>query len=264
MLANPSYLLFLAVQLVVAATVHFYFLGTGRFLQDKGVSGPNVSAAMGIAQATQAVATILLLMWLIQASATIGFLSSAPVLDRALPDLPGEQMDLAPGDRAGISRPGATCSFSSAAKNSSARWRRTPISGSAQSLIFAATTGVGFFLGRPACRPGDGAELGGRQVPLAADLGRPAGDYARRQRSFSPWRSRRPSPPTSSRGPPRNRRPPGDKSWPAVILSAAKNLPSVVIHASSSLRSEVTVVRLLQTAGKLTKGENDVNAVQSS
>ena len=67
MLANPSYLLFVAVQLVVSATVHFYFLGTGRFLQDKGVSGRNVSAAMGVAQATQAVATLLLLMWLIQA-----------------------------------------------------------------------------------------------------------------------------------------------------------------------------------------------------
>ena len=147
MLANPSYLLFIAVQLVVSATVHFYFLGTGRFLQDKGVSGRNVSAAMGIAQATQAVGTILLLMWLINKLGyhwifVIGALCWALlylvylaskwtwplVVVQAFHGL-AYMFFLVGGQKfVGTVTPSA-------------------IGGSAQSLIFAATTGIGFFLG---------------------------------------------------------------------------------------------------------------------
>ena len=39
----------------------FYFLGTGQFLQDRGVSGKYVSAIMALAQVSQAIATICLL-----------------------------------------------------------------------------------------------------------------------------------------------------------------------------------------------------------
>ncbi|MFZ1933480.1 MAG: MFS transporter [Thermoguttaceae bacterium] len=65
MLDNPSYLIFMLVQLVVSGMMQFYFLGTGQFMQDRGIRGKNVSAAMGMAQAVQAAATILLLGWLI-------------------------------------------------------------------------------------------------------------------------------------------------------------------------------------------------------
>ncbi len=61
MLKNPNYLVFILAQLAVAGMMQFYFLGTGPFLQDKGVSGKNVSAVMALAQAVQAAATILLL-----------------------------------------------------------------------------------------------------------------------------------------------------------------------------------------------------------
>ena len=61
MLKNTNYLIFILAQLVVSGMMQFYFLGTGQFMQDRGISGKNVSAAMGIAQAVQAAATILLL-----------------------------------------------------------------------------------------------------------------------------------------------------------------------------------------------------------
>ena len=63
MLRNPHYLLFILTELVVAAMMPFYLLGTGPFMQDRGISGKNVSGAMGIAQAAQAAATMLLLGW---------------------------------------------------------------------------------------------------------------------------------------------------------------------------------------------------------
>ena len=58
MLENTNYLIFMLAQLAVSGMMQFYFLGTGQFMQDRGVSGKNVSAAMAIAQAVQAVATI--------------------------------------------------------------------------------------------------------------------------------------------------------------------------------------------------------------
>ena len=61
MLGNTNYSIFLLIQLVVCGMQQFYFLGTGRFLQDRGASGKNVSAIMALAQAVQAAATILLL-----------------------------------------------------------------------------------------------------------------------------------------------------------------------------------------------------------
>jgi MFS family permease len=70
MLKHFHYLVFILVQLVVSGMMQFYFLGTGQFMQDKGISGRNVSAAMALAQAMQAAATILLLGWLL---ATVGY-----------------------------------------------------------------------------------------------------------------------------------------------------------------------------------------------
>ncbi len=65
MFGNTSYLIFIVLQLVVVGMQQFYFLGTGQFLQDRGSKGKNISAIMALAQASQAVATILLLGWLL-------------------------------------------------------------------------------------------------------------------------------------------------------------------------------------------------------
>ncbi len=78
-------LIFILVQLVVSGMMQFYFLGTGQFLQDRGVSGKYISGVMGIAQAVQAAATILLLGLLIeQDRLSVDLGHRRPVLDGAL------------------------------------------------------------------------------------------------------------------------------------------------------------------------------------
>ncbi|MCE5303154.1 MAG: MFS transporter [Planctomycetaceae bacterium] len=61
MLTNVNYLIFMVAQLVVSGMMQFYFLGTGQFMQDRGISGKNVSAVMGLAQVFQALGTMFLL-----------------------------------------------------------------------------------------------------------------------------------------------------------------------------------------------------------
>ncbi len=58
MLQDVRFAVFIGASLVVSGVVQFYFLGTARFLQERGVSGKNVPAVMGIAQAAQAAATL--------------------------------------------------------------------------------------------------------------------------------------------------------------------------------------------------------------
>ena len=64
LMSNPHFAVFIVVSMVVAGMMQFYFLGTARFLTDLGVSGKNIPAIMGIAQAAQALATLFLLGWL--------------------------------------------------------------------------------------------------------------------------------------------------------------------------------------------------------
>ena len=64
MMSDPHFAVFIVVSMVVAGMMQFYFLGTARFLTDLGVSGKNIPAIMGIAQAAQALATLFLLGWL--------------------------------------------------------------------------------------------------------------------------------------------------------------------------------------------------------
>ena len=61
MLGNSNFLVFIIISLVGAGMMQFYFLGTAQFMQDNGVAPKNVPAAMAIAQAMQAIATLFLL-----------------------------------------------------------------------------------------------------------------------------------------------------------------------------------------------------------
>lgn len=61
MLKIPSFLVFFLISMAAAGTMQFYFLGTAQFMQDNGIASKNVPASMAIAQAVQAVATLLLL-----------------------------------------------------------------------------------------------------------------------------------------------------------------------------------------------------------
>jgi nucleoside transporter len=57
MLADTNFLVFIVASMVIAGLMQFYFLGTARFMQDIGIAGKNVPASMAIAQAIQAIAT---------------------------------------------------------------------------------------------------------------------------------------------------------------------------------------------------------------
>lgn len=70
MLAQPDFLIFVVTSLVIAGLMQFYFLGSARFMTDMGIPGKNVPATMGIAQAAQAVATFFLLGTMLE---TLGF-----------------------------------------------------------------------------------------------------------------------------------------------------------------------------------------------
>jgi nucleoside transporter len=61
MLRDVPFAIFIGVSLLVSGTMQFYFLGTARFMQDVRIAGKNVPAAMGMAQAAQALATWFLL-----------------------------------------------------------------------------------------------------------------------------------------------------------------------------------------------------------
>lgn len=57
MLGDANFLIFIVLSMIVAGMMQFYFLGTARFMQDMGIAAKNVPASMAIAQAVQAVAT---------------------------------------------------------------------------------------------------------------------------------------------------------------------------------------------------------------
>jgi MFS family permease len=70
MLGNADFLVFILISVVAAGMMQFYFLGTAQFMQDNGIAPKNVPAAMALAQATQAAATLFLLSLLVE---RIGF-----------------------------------------------------------------------------------------------------------------------------------------------------------------------------------------------
>jgi len=56
-LRRPDFLLFIVTSICVAGTMQFYFLGSGQYMMDRGISGKLVPGAMAMAQAAQAIAT---------------------------------------------------------------------------------------------------------------------------------------------------------------------------------------------------------------
>ena len=66
MLKDASFLIFILISMAAPGMMQFYFLGTAQFMQDNGISAKNVPAAMAIAQAMQAAATLFLLGWMVE------------------------------------------------------------------------------------------------------------------------------------------------------------------------------------------------------
>ncbi len=65
MLQNSSFLIFIIISFVGAGMMQFYFLGTAQFMQSRGIAAQNVPAAMAVAQAMQAIATLAALGWMV-------------------------------------------------------------------------------------------------------------------------------------------------------------------------------------------------------
>ncbi|MGB7581789.1 MAG: MFS transporter [Sedimentisphaerales bacterium] len=147
MLQNTNFLVFMIVSLVAGGLMQFYFLGSARFMMDTGITGRNVPAAMAIAQVVQAVATYYLLnkfiglfgfKWTLTIGAAAWFLLylvyviSKPraliVISQSLHGLAYVLFIIAGQIFANIASP-------------------PEIRSSVQALVFAATTGVGLFLG---------------------------------------------------------------------------------------------------------------------
>lgn len=147
MLKNSSYLIFILVQLAVSGMMQFYFLGTGQFLQDRGISGKNVSAVMAIAQAVQAAATIFLLGLLIEKAGfrstfTIGALCWATLFAAYVVCKQRGLIVLVQAFH-GL----AYVFFMIGGQMFVGAMAPKAIGASAQSLIFIATNGIGLFLG---------------------------------------------------------------------------------------------------------------------
>jgi MFS family permease len=145
-LSQPDFLVFILASMAIAGMMQFYFLGSARFMMDKGISGKNVPATMGIAQAAQALATLAALgmvldalgfrwtlvlgaaCWVVMYAAYTYFPAKPAIVGcQALHGLAYVMFMIVGQIYAGSVGP--------------------EIPGSMQALIFAATTGVGIFLG---------------------------------------------------------------------------------------------------------------------
>jgi MFS family permease len=60
-LSQPDFLIFVLTSMFVAGMMQFYFLGSGQFMMNIGISGKAVPGSMAIAQAAQAIATYFVL-----------------------------------------------------------------------------------------------------------------------------------------------------------------------------------------------------------
>jgi len=147
MLGRPDFLVFIVVSLVIAGLMQFYFLGSARFMTDMGISAKAVPAAMGIAQAAQAIATVVALGAVLGA---LGFKTTLVVGASCWAALyvvyvVGKPKELIIASQ--ILHGLAYVMFMIVGQVYAATVAPEAIRSSMQALIFAATTGVGLFLG---------------------------------------------------------------------------------------------------------------------
>ena len=150
MLGEFNFLIFILVSMVVAGLMQFYFLGTAQFMQDMGIPARNVPASMAIAQAVQAAATWFLLAFMIDPARGPGFkwtlvVGAACWLLMYLFYINEKPKWLIVTSQSlhGL----AYVFFIIAGQILANELAREDIRSSMQALVFAATTGVGLFLG---------------------------------------------------------------------------------------------------------------------
>jgi nucleoside transporter len=147
MLSQPDFLVFIVTSLVIAGLMQFYFLGSARFMTDMGISGKAVPAAMAVAQAAQAIATVVALGIVLKYlgyRSTLAIGGACWVLLYAI-YIVGRPKGLIIASQAlhGL----AYVLFIIVGQIYAATVAPEAIRSSMQALIFAATTGVGLFLG---------------------------------------------------------------------------------------------------------------------
>lgn len=146
-LGNMSFLVFIIISLVTAGLMQFYFLGTAPFMQDMGIPPKNVPGSMAIAQVVQALVTLFLMAWFLD---TMGFrwtlvigASSWFVMYIIYVNEKPRWLIVASQSLHGL----AYMSFIIVGQTFANSVAPEDIRGSMQALVFAATTGVGLFLG---------------------------------------------------------------------------------------------------------------------
>ena len=149
MLKDINFLIFIVVSMIFFALMQFYFLGTAPFMQDMGIPKKNVPASMGIAQAMQAIATVVLMVpllnalgakWTLIIGATCWFILYIAYIKQQ-----PRWIIIACQPFHGL----AYVLFVIVGQKFANNLASDEIRGSVQSLYFAATTGVGLFAGTP-------------------------------------------------------------------------------------------------------------------
>jgi MFS family permease len=147
MLQDPNFLTFIIISFVGAGMMQFYFLGTAQFMQERGIAPKNVPAAMAVAQAMQALATLAALGWLVQHAGykwTLTLGAACWLLLYVVYVAPSPRGLLVAGQAFhGL----AYVFFIIAGQMFVAAVAPKDVLASMQALIFMAQTGVGLFLG---------------------------------------------------------------------------------------------------------------------
>jgi nucleoside transporter len=147
MLGEPNFLIFIVISMIFFGLMQFYFLGTAQFMQDMGIPAKNVPASMAIAQGVQAIATLLLMALLLNSLGAKWTLviGAAFWLLLYIVYIYGKPQSLIVCSQAfhGL----AYVLFVIVGQIFADMAATKEIRASVQSLLFAATTGVGLFLG---------------------------------------------------------------------------------------------------------------------
>ncbi len=147
LLKDTNFLIFIIVSMVFFGLMQFYFLGTAPFMQAMGIPAKNVPASMAIAQAVQAVATFFLMAlfmnelgtkWTLTIGATFWLLLYIVYIQEK-----PRWLIVACQSFHGL----AYVLFVIVGQNFADIQASADIKSSTQAMLFAATTGIGLFLG---------------------------------------------------------------------------------------------------------------------
>jgi nucleoside transporter len=151
MLKETNFLIFIIVSMIFFGLMQFYFLGTAQFMQEMGIPARNVPASMAVAQGVQAIATLLLMTLLYSSLGAKWTLVIGAIfwLLLYIVYINGKPRWLIVCSQAfhGLAYVLFVIVGQIFADTFADSIDKSEIKASVQSLLFAATTGVGLFLG---------------------------------------------------------------------------------------------------------------------